>query len=150
MVVLPTTRTHAIEHSAVGRDLGWAVWSRGRSLPTVELLEDGITGAAGLDPKDRAIAILLSALAVVVVGIATLARCADQHVADEQHGIVMRLVAEAVVLASRERVETPKSGAIRAHSKHRATVRVAAQGGAAVEELPGGDQRTARPCAIGT
>ena len=60
----------------------------------------------------------------------------------------MRLVAEAVVPAGRERVETLKSGAVRAHAEDRAAVRVAAQGGAAVEEPPGGDQRPARPCAI--
>src|SRR5215510_11163507 len=69
MAVLPTTSAHAVEHSAVRRDLRWTVWGRGRSLPAIEPLEDGITRAAGLDPKDRAVAILLRSLAVVVVGI---------------------------------------------------------------------------------
>ena len=62
----------------------------------------------------------------------------------------MRLVAEAVVPAGCERVETLKSGAVGAHAEDRAAVRVAAQGGAAVEKTPGGDQRPARPCAIGS
>ena len=46
----------------------------------------------------------------------------------------MRLVAEAVVPAGCERVETLKSGAVGAHAEDRAAVRVAAQGGAAVEK----------------
>ena len=48
----------------------------------------------------------------------------------------MRLVAEAVVLAGRERVETLKPGAVGPHAEDRATVRVAAHGSAAVEEPP--------------
>src|SRR5262245_13788131 len=61
----------------------------------------------------------------------------------------MRLVAEAVVSAGRERVEALKPGAVGSHTEDCAALCVAAQGGAAVEEPPGGDQRPARPCAIG-
>ena len=60
----------------------------------------------------------------------------------------MRLVAEAVVSAGRERVETLKPGAVGSYTENRAVLCVAAQGGAAVEEPPGGDKRPARPCAI--
>src|SRR6516165_3926432 len=104
MAILPPARTHAVERPAVGRDLGWAVWGRGRSLAAVERLEDGITGAAGLDPEDCAVAVLLCSLVGVIVGVATLPRRTDQRIAGEQQGVVMRLVAKTVVLAGRERI----------------------------------------------
>ena len=82
----------------------------------------------------------MRSFAVVVMGVAALPRRTYQRVADEQQGVMMRLVAEAVVLAGGERVEALKPGAVGAHAEDRAAVRVASHGGAAVEEPPGGDQ----------
>ena len=60
----------------------------------------------------------------------------------------MRLVAEAVVSAGRERVEALKPRAVGPQAEDRAALRVAAECRAAVEKTACCNQRPARPCAI--
>ena len=62
----------------------------------------------------------------------------------------MRLVAEAVVSAGRERVEALKPGAVGSYPEHRAVFCFTAEGSPAVEKPSCRDKRAARPRAIGS